>query len=200
MAQDPNTDVDRAMAALSASPTPYRNFPDMTASPAGKDQSSRRAADFPLLLSALPEVAQFPIPSAPSGRTLAPRDVESPPAAKHPPVPQHEPVEAMVARARTRAPEIPSETRTVQPRTVPQPHENTGPSAGFAAPPPANPPFRRSVSPMSPRQHATTRPLADANEPSTPLAVVFRILRSGEAHVGGRNEIQTELLNVFRHL
>jgi hypothetical protein len=198
--QDPNTDVDRAMAALSASPMPYRTFPDMTASPLGKDQSPRRAVDFPLLVSALPEVAQFPIPNSSAGRTLAPKDVESPPVAGHPPVPQHEPAEAALARARTRAPEIPSEARTVQPKTRPQTHESMGAPASFAPAPPLNPPFRPSVSPMSSRPRAVTRPLTGANEPSTPLAVVFRILRAGEAHVGGRNEVQTGLHNMFRYL
>jgi hypothetical protein len=196
MVQDSNTDVGRAMAALSVSQMPYHNFPDVTASPNAKDPSPRRAEDFPLLVSALPEAAQSPVPSTPAGRTLAPKDVESPAVAKPPPVTQHQSAEAVAERGRTGATAIPSETGPVQRKVVPQPHENAGPSLNFAP----TPPFRRSVSFPASRQHAFTGPVGGTNESPTTLEVVFRILRSGDAPAERRNELQTGLQNMFRYL
>jgi hypothetical protein len=70
VAQDFNGDVDRPMAAFAESRVPRGNFPAVpsAASAIPADEAAvrtSRAAAFPLLMAALPEIGQFALPDKP---------------------------------------------------------------------------------------------------------------------------------------
>ncbi|MBN8898110.1 MAG: hypothetical protein J0H35_07985, partial [Rhodospirillales bacterium] len=112
MSSESNNDVGRAMAALGGSAISYRNF---AASPAGAvdpERAAARAAAFPLLAAALPEMGEItalpPPPPAPTRmpdppqavETRAPEPVERAAARAVEPTRDHAP-----ARPRERAPD-----------------------------------------------------------------------------------------------
>src|ERR1700674_3349754 len=88
MGEDSNGDVDRAMAALAASPmryfTPAPTPPGDAARVSGgetsrsRQVSSERTAAFPLLIAALPGIDQAPMPVPPIGVDTAARQPRMP--------------------------------------------------------------------------------------------------------------------------
>jgi hypothetical protein len=68
MAESPNSDIDCAMTAFGGVPMPYRSFADVPSASIVSSQATGNTADFPLLVSALPAVAQSHIPHPLSNR------------------------------------------------------------------------------------------------------------------------------------
>jgi hypothetical protein len=95
LAQVPNDDVNRAMAAFAASEIPYRTFASPVTPPAQAQHESNDATPgealaaassrtdaFPLLTAALPEVTQFPMPHPFVPRTTVLAEPPTPPSSR----------------------------------------------------------------------------------------------------------------------
>jgi hypothetical protein len=186
VAQGPNSDVDRAMTALGATPMPYRSFADVPSAPTISTQEAGGTADFPLLVSALPEVARLQIPHPLSARTPAPDNPER--SATGTPAPVNAGVVETAARApanldtRPNVMAISGHDRTFDPPT---------------ASPSIDPPFRRPSPSRGPQPHTAGLPLDGAGGHRTSLGAVFRTLHAAEPNRKPRTETQKGLQNMF---
>jgi hypothetical protein len=193
--QDPNSDVDRAVAAFGASPMPYRTFGDVPTAPAGPDKAAERVVDFPLLLAALPEVAQLRIPNALDAGTPKPDNSEKPYAASF------EPVKTRGKAPGTEAPtlvphklEVQTSPRTAAPEQARRIRKRAVESS-------VNSPVQRDGAPSLTVLHRAAPRFTAAQIHRTPLDEVFRTLGAAAwPWQDKRAEIHTELQNMFRLL
>ena len=186
VAQDPSSDVDRAMTALGATPMPYRSFADVPSTPNISNQAAGGTTDFPLLASALPEVARFQMPHALFARTPAPDNPER--AAMGTPAPMNAGVVESAAPALANI--------DTQPHVMPF----SGHDRKFDAPtasPSVGPPFRRPPPSGGRQPHIVDLPLDGVSEHRTPLGAVFRTLLAAEPSRKPRTEAQKGLQNMF---
>ena len=182
LAQDFNPDVDRALVALAASPMLYRSFVTSPAGPAGTGQIAshmvtpeqspepQRALGFPLLLAALPEIAQLSMPKAPPLENTTPPRVRTQNIQR----PIQEPVAPMTARAA-------ATSIRPQPRT---------PSPVFQSRyEPARPAPRQDLPASSASDHSATN-----------LAAVFHGLQTKNSPRRERTEVKSDLQEMFSRL
>jgi hypothetical protein len=186
VAQDPNSDVDRAMTALGATQMPYRSFADVPSAPTISIQGAGGTADFPLLVSALPEVARLQMPHPLPAGTPAPDDPER--SATGTPAPMN----AGVIEAAARAPA----NLDTRPNVMPI----SGQDRKFDAPtasPSIDPPFRRPSPSRGPQPHTARLPLDGVDGHRTSLGAVFRTLHAAEPSRKPRTETQKGLQDMF---
>jgi hypothetical protein len=184
VAQNPNSDVDRAMSALGATSIPYRSFADVPSAPTISAETADNTADFPLLVSALPAAAPFRIPHA---RMPARDNSDNSPMGNSVPMKAAAPVtEAQVPARPMMQPDAPQPAEQARRLETPTPS------------PSVNPPFRHT--PSSPESqpdmgHAASDGI-DSHR-TTPLAAVFRTLHAARPAPAPRTGTQTKLQNMF---
>jgi hypothetical protein len=186
VAQDPNSDVDRAMTALGATQMPYRSFAEVPSAPTISTPGAGGTADFPLLVSALPEVAQSQIPYPFSARVPAPDNPER--SATGTPAPTNAGVVETAARA-------PANLDT-RPNVMPIPGQDPICDAPTASPSIA-PPFRRPSASRGPQPQTARLPLDGIGGHRTSLGAVFRTLHGAEPNRKPVTETQKGLQDMF---
>jgi hypothetical protein len=169
------------MAALSASPMPYRNF---VAAPTAKQQIEYKAA-FPLLVTVLPEVVQFPIPHVPDLRI---------PTSDRPASPLPEPQQANPVAIEPRAPAKPVAGRPDVRRAPDQ--IGAGPKSLPSAPRDLS----RHHVPLTRGQNEPTPGPRVADGQKTPLAALFRRLQVENPSSEQRTEAQSTLRDMLSRI
>jgi hypothetical protein len=178
-------DVDRAMAAFTASPMPYYNFtasaaPSSTARVSGSDVApahpvrSASASAFPLLLAALPEIGQASMPIPPPGANT---------------------VSGNSAITSFEATKVQSTTRPVLDRPLTQPGNivsNKTYNGGSGLPVR----YAQAAKPAS--QPVPVQ--RDAASGSTPIATMFHALHTASPPHHGSTETKTELQEILSRL
>jgi hypothetical protein len=175
------------MAAFAASPMPYRNFAATAIPPARADQAinhaaaakplveARPAAAFPLLIAALPEVIQFPMPHPPAVEDTAPAKPLTPaPKSK-------EALPSLGMRASEMSP-APRQIETLE----------------VLSPAAISLPVSQASVVRKPKPHTAAPP--QGNNGPTPLAAMFHILQAGSPPRQERTAPQSKLQNMFRRL
>jgi hypothetical protein len=174
------------MAAFAASPMPYRTFGAGPVAPARAEPAinriaaakpldeAGRAAAFPLLVAALPEVTQFPMPDPPPAEVTAPAKPLAPVPRSHEAPPTFG----------TSAPEMSPITKQTDTLELPS-------RAAF------NVPVSQASVIRKPKQHTVSPP---ANSGQTPLAAMFHILQAASPPLQERTALQSELRNMFGRL
>jgi hypothetical protein len=189
VAQDPNSDVDRAMTALGATPMTYHSFAAVPSAPTVSTPAAGGAADFPLLVSALPEVARFQMPHPLSARTSVPDNPER---------------SATRTQASTNAGGVETAAQaSTNLETGPNVMPISGQDRKFDAPTASSsvdPPFRRPPPSRGPQPHSVGSPLDGIGGHRTPLGAVFRTLHTAESNRKPQTEAQVGLQNMFSRL
>lgn len=172
MASANDQDVERAIAALGGPSIAYHSFRTETVVPPPAVEA-RAPSAFPLLVAALPEAGDIPIPSSRQPDTAS-VDLPAPDATPSP-SPPAQPVMA--------APTPPPPVR----ETARQP------------PAPALP--IRQPEPTAKRQRFVDRPQREPRDTAgTSLAAMFHILKSGSVRVDQPREQKSGLQDLFRRL
>jgi len=189
--KDPNSDVDRAMATFTATPMPYHSFANTPAAPVGLDQAALPSGDFPLLVAALPEVTEFPMPHS-ADRTIGREHPGNRPAAT--------PMQTETKGPAAHQPAMAPASFKVQTfAAIPTP-EQAGLATRPTVPLAVNTRFPQSMAPVVPKQHAVAPLLADTHTQRTPMSAVFRtLLAVGSSHEK-RTELPSGLQNLFNLL
>jgi hypothetical protein len=183
------------MAAFAAGPMPYRNFSALRAAPVDAKQSVNglvgieqsievgQSVAFPLLIAALPEVIQFPLPDAAAPAT----DQPDKPTALLPEAKNTE----LATEATT--PERPG----TQPRATFPSSEQTKIGPTLTAPA-ARFPHRDAPAKRTQKEH--TPASSGTHVGTTPLAEMFRELQTASRSPTERTQSQSRLRNVFNCL
>jgi hypothetical protein len=205
--QKADSDVNSALAALSASPMRYRSFSEAPATSDDSEPTNLGTASFPLLLAALPEVARLPIPRRSAVRGLAPGEPEAPSDTGQAPIPNvaivadtPTPVagrDTLPARERAVSPALERDVWG-QPSSRTQPSERSenlenrvSPLAGIMQSRPA-----RGV----PQPNTVSSTVAGGRPQRTSLQAMFRTLGYSDPARDKRNESPSSLQDMFRNL
>jgi hypothetical protein len=186
------------MAAFAASPMAYHNFA-LSAPPLGTEQAiyagasphqsrgSEFAAAFPLLLAALPELAQAAVPDTLVRQDAAP--LRPLPAAPNKPV-----------EVNMRTPEWArtAERRVAQPPSSSFRAEQTDIGSRSRQSPSFQPSLGNASTVRTPSQDVSIPPPSSGGEP--PMATVFRILNTTNSPFRERTEIQPGMKDIFSRL
>jgi hypothetical protein len=183
VAQDPNSDVDRAMSALGGTSIPYRSFADVPSATTISTQVADDTADFPLLVSALPAIGPFRIPHA----GMAARD-----NSENSPMGTSVSMKAKVLETEAKAPASPQ----IQPN-APQPAEPARRLERPASSSSINRPFRHAPPSPGSQPHMGRAASDDIDSHRTPLEAVFRTLHAAKLPPEPRTETKTRLQNMF---
>jgi hypothetical protein len=189
VARDSNSDVNRAMAALAVASMPYRSFADVSPPPVS-GRAVQLAADFPLLLAALPEVVLFSIPNPPAAPPVSHDRPERLPLA-------FEGTTTEAAGVATIAPAAAPDGCDRQSRDFLVASQQAASLAGQTVSLPIDPQVRRAAAPAVPKQRPVTMPLVTIHAERTPLGAVFRTLRAAGPDLEQRHESQSQLQNMF---
>jgi hypothetical protein len=188
--RNPDSDVDRAVAALGASPMPYRSFSDAAPASPTSDGSVGGNKEFSLLVSALPQVAMFQTSHTLPDRMAAPGNhkVSAADALA--------PIEAEAAETAAQAAVV----QTQQPNAMSLKEQAARNPVASPASQASDTPFRYAApSGKMPSQRSSVQ-LPSIDSHATSLRAVFRALQAAEPSRKPLFEKKTGLKNLFNLL
>jgi hypothetical protein len=215
--QKANSDVNSALAALSASPMRYRSFSDTPATPDGSEPANLDAVGFPLLLAALPEVARLSIPRSSTirgpdpGKPEAHSDISQAPirntaivADATTPVVERDTfptLERAISPARERdMARVRERDMWAQPSARTQPSERTENFMNRARPSVRIMQSRHVPAQDAPQPNTVASTVAGGQPQRTSLRATFRTLGHADPARDERNELPSNLQDMFRLL
>jgi hypothetical protein len=181
VAQDPNSDVDRAMSALGGTSIPYRTFTHVAAT--NSTRPADNIADFPLLASALPAAAPFHVPRT---RTPGRDNSENSPMGN-----------SLAIKANVAVTDAQASARSKMLPNAPQPAEQARGPEKLTPSSSVNRPFRHPPQSSGLQPHMGGAPANGIDSRKTPLEAVFRTLHAAKPPPEPRTETQTRLQNIF---
>ena len=187
MTWEPSSDVTQALTTLGASSMPYRNFVTSSSTSAPLNQVVHDTSGFPLLTSALPEVAQFSIPHTLSPRAPAVDNVESLPMT---------PLVATnveISATGTERPEMPGRSSYAVPPQAKQNPTLARPTVSLRA----KTQSRYGRAPRDEQPHVAVSPRNGIDAPTRSLSEVYRILDTSDNSYEERKERHSGLQYIF---